>query len=91
VAAVCRAGLAVGGVFAGWLVAGLGLREAIIVSGSVCLLVTIIPLLRYRPSIHGRLLADDADKGDTETSAEEAGDVPEGEKVDSDAPVAEKR
>jgi hypothetical protein len=72
-------------------VAGLGLREAIIVSGSVCLLVTIIPLLRYRPSVHGRLLADDADKGDPETSAEEVDDLPEGEKADTEAPVAEKR
>ncbi|MPZ81427.1 MAG: MFS transporter [Actinophytocola sp.] len=59
VAAVCRAGLAVGGIMAGWLVAGLGLREAILISGSVCLLVTIVPLLRYRPSVHGRLLAVD--------------------------------
>lgn len=56
VAAVCRAGLAIGGVLAGGLVAGLGLREAILISGCVCLLVTIVPLLRYRPSVHGRLL-----------------------------------
>jgi MFS family permease len=61
VAAVCRAGLAVGGVMAGWLVAGLGLREAILISGSVCLLVTFIPLLRYRHSVHGRLLAADTE------------------------------
>ncbi len=59
VAAVCRAGLAVGGIMAGWLVAGFGLREAILVSGVACLLVTIVPLLRYRPSVHGRLLAAD--------------------------------
>ncbi|HEV7650889.1 MAG TPA: MFS transporter [Actinophytocola sp.] len=69
VAAVCRAGLAFGGIMAGWLVAGLGLREAILISGSVCLLVTIVPLLRYRPSVHGRLLADDTD-ADAETDAE---------------------
>jgi MFS family permease len=59
VAAVCRAGLAIGGILAGWLVAGLGLDEAILISGSVCLLVTIVPLLRYRHSVHGQLLAAD--------------------------------
>jgi MFS family permease len=60
VAAVCRAGLAVGGVMAGWLVAGLGLRDAILISGGICLLVTFVPLLRYRQNVHGRLLADDS-------------------------------
>lgn len=94
VAAVCRAGLAVGGVFAGWLVAGFGLHEAIIVSGSVCLLVTIVPLLRYRPSVHGRLLADDTDKADTDKGEADADNV-DAEKNDTDtsadAPVAEKR
>jgi predicted MFS family arabinose efflux permease len=59
VAAVCRSGLAVGGVLAGWLVAGLGLHQAILISGTACLLVTIVPLLRYRPSVHGKLLADE--------------------------------
>jgi MFS family permease len=61
VAAVSRAGLAVGGVLAGWLVAGLDLRQAILISGSACLLVTLVPLLRYRHSVHGRLLATDPD------------------------------
>jgi MFS family permease len=60
VAAVCRSGLAVGGVLAGWLVAGLGLHQAILISGTACLLATAVPLLRYRPSVHGKLLADDA-------------------------------
>ena len=70
VAAVCRAGLAVGGVMAGWLVAGFGLQEAILVSGCVALLVTIIPLLRYRPSVHGKLLAgDDTDSTEDTTEA----------------------
>jgi MFS family permease len=59
VAAVCRSGLVVGGVLAGWLVAGLGLHQAILISGIACLLVTIVPLLRYRPSVHGKLLADE--------------------------------
>jgi len=68
VAAVCRVGLAVGGVLAGWLVAGLGLHEAILISGGICLLVTIVPLLRYRHSVHGRLLAAD----DTKPTEEEA-------------------
>lgn len=58
VAAVCRSGLAVGGVLAGWLVAGLGLHQAILISGIACLLLTVVPLLRYRPSVHGKLLAD---------------------------------
>jgi MFS family permease len=78
VAAVCRAGLAVGGVMAGWMVAGLGLREAILISGSVCLLVTFIPLLRYRPGVHGRLLAADTEDAN--------GD----EQADSDAPMTGK-
>jgi MFS family permease len=84
VAAVCRAGLAVGGVMAGWLVAGLGLQEAILVSGCVCLVVTIIPLLRYRPSVHGKLLAgedeateegtvEDRAEGTAEDTKDEAG------------------
>lgn len=66
VAAVCRAGLAVGGVMAGWLVAGLGLQQAILVSGSVALLVTIVPLLRYRPSVHGKLLAGNGEEAPKE-------------------------
>ena len=78
VAAVCRAGLAVGGVMAGWLVAGLGLREAILISGSVCLLVTFVPLLRYRHNVHGRLLAADTEDANVDAQA------------DSDAPAAEK-
>lgn len=78
VAAVCRAGLAVGGVMAGWLVAGLGLHEAILISGSVCLLVTIVPLLRYRPSVHGRLLAVDTAVAKEDEQA--SGDAPATEK-----------
>jgi MFS family permease len=66
VAAVCRSGLAVGGVLAGWLVAGLGLHQAILISGTACLVLTIVPLLRYRPSVHGRLLADDAPATETQ-------------------------
>lgn len=74
VAAVCRAGLAVGGVMAGWLVAGFGLQDAILLSGGVCLVVTLIPLLRYRPSVHGRLLAadDKEDKEEEELAAEKS-------------------
>jgi MFS family permease len=97
VAAVCRAGLAVGGVMAGWLVAGLGLKEAIIVSGSVCLLVTIIPLLRYRPSVHGRLLATDAgpakettDEITDEVVDEDTNEAAKEERDRSEVPVAEK-
>jgi MFS family permease len=72
VAAVCRVGLAVGGVLAGWLVAGLGLHEAILISGGICLLVTIVPLLRYRHSVHGRLLAaDDSKPAEEEASSDE--------------------
>lgn len=80
VAAVCRVGLAVGGVMAGWLVAGLGLHEAILISGGVCLLLTVVPLLRYRHSVHGRLLADD--------KTEEAG---EEEQASSDEPATKAR
>ncbi|MGH3759343.1 MFS transporter [Actinophytocola sp.] len=53
--AVTGSSLAFGGTVAGLAVAGLGLQPAILVSGSLCLLVTMIPLLRYRPSVHGRL------------------------------------
>lgn len=79
VAAVCRAGLAVGGILAGWLVAGLGLREAILISGTVCLVVTLVPLLRYRHGVHGRLLENDTDPEPAK----------EGEQSGSDEPAAE--
>ena len=59
VEALYRSGLAIGGILAGWLVAGLGLHEAILVSGIACLVVTLVPLLRYRHSVHGRLLEDE--------------------------------
>jgi len=58
-AAVCRVGLAIGGILAGWLVAAFGLRETILISGIVYLLVTIVPLVRYRRSVDGRRLAVD--------------------------------
>jgi MFS family permease len=77
VAAVCRAGLAIGGIMAGWLVAGLGLHDAIVISGIVCLLVTIVPLLRYRHSVHGQLLA-------TDTTLSE-----EGKRASSDDPATD--
>jgi MFS family permease len=72
VEALYRSGFAVGGVMAGWLVAGLGLREAILASGIACLVVTLIPLLRYRHSVHGQLLADDAEPEQEEEEEEEA-------------------
>ena len=74
VAAVCGAGLAVGGVVAGWLVAGLGLHQAILVSGSVCLLVTLVPLLRYRHGKHGQEPAEATD--DAEEDAQASSDEP---------------
>jgi hypothetical protein len=55
VTAVTGSSLAFGGTIAGLAVAGLGLQAAILVSGSLCLLVTAIPLLRYRPGVHGAL------------------------------------
>jgi MFS family permease len=48
VSAVTGISLAFGGTLAGLAVAGLGLRPAIILSGSLCLLVTLVPLLRHR-------------------------------------------
>jgi MFS family permease len=71
VAAVSRAGLAVGGVLAGWLVAGLGLHSAILVSGSLCLAVTIVPLLRYRASAHSASPAGDDEQVSTDEPATE--------------------
>jgi MFS family permease len=52
VTAVTGSSLAFGGTLAGLAVAGLGLQPAIVLSGSLCLVVTMIPLLRYRPSTH---------------------------------------
>jgi MFS family permease len=69
VAAVSRAGLAVGGILAGWLVVGLGLNQAILISGGACLLVTMVPLLRYRHSVHGRLLDTDTDAANDDKRA----------------------
>ncbi len=55
VTAVTGSSLMFGGTLAGLAVAGLGLQPAILVSGTLCLVVTIIPLLRYRPGVHGEL------------------------------------
>lgn len=60
VSAVSGSSLAFGATLAGLAVAGLGLQPAILLSGSLCLLATMIPLLRYRPSVHGRLTTVDA-------------------------------
>jgi len=51
VSAVTGSSLAFGGTLAGLAVAGFGLQPAILVSGSLCLVVTVIPLLRYRRSM----------------------------------------
>jgi MFS family permease len=61
VSAVTGSSLAFGGTLAGLAVAGFGLQPAILLSGSLCLLVTLIPLLRYRPSVHNRPVAADAE------------------------------
>lgn len=50
VTAVTGSSLAFGATLAGLAVAGLGLQPAIVLSGSLCLVVTMIPLLRYRSS-----------------------------------------
>lgn len=63
VTAVTGASTAFGGTLAGLAVLGLGLNHAIIASGSLCLVVTLIPLLRYRHSVH-RDLVPSAVKGD---------------------------
>ncbi|MFC4857896.1 MFS transporter [Actinophytocola glycyrrhizae] len=62
VTAVSGSSLAFGATIAGLAVAGLGLQPAIVLSGSVCLVVTVIPLLRYRSGVDARLTADT--KGD---------------------------
>jgi MFS family permease len=56
--AITGSSLVFGGTLAGLAVAGLGLRPAILVSGSLCLLITLVPLLRYRSSERGPLAAD---------------------------------
>jgi MFS family permease len=53
VSAVTGSSLAFGGTLAGLAVAGIGLQPAILVSGSLCLLITLVPLLRYRSREHG--------------------------------------
>lgn len=58
--AITGSSLAFGGTLAGLAVAGLGLQPAILLSASLCLLTTMVPLLRYRPSVHGRLTTADA-------------------------------
>jgi len=55
VSAVTGSMLAFGGTLAGLAVAGLGLQPAILLSGSLCLVVTLIPLLRYRNKEEDRL------------------------------------
>jgi MFS family permease len=47
VTAVTGSSLAFGATIAGLAVAGVGLQHAIVLSGSLCLVVTLIPLLRY--------------------------------------------
>jgi MFS family permease len=56
--AVTGSSLAFGGTLAGLAVAGFGLQPAILISGSLCLLITLIPVLRYRPGGHERPSAD---------------------------------
>jgi MFS family permease len=58
--AVTGSSVAFGGTLAGLAVAGIGLQPAILLSGSLCLVVTMIPLLRYRSSAHERLVTADA-------------------------------
>jgi hypothetical protein len=60
-------------------------------------LVTIIPLLRYRPSVHGRLLATDAgpakettDEITDEVVDEDTNEAAKEERDRSEVPVAEK-
>lgn len=60
VTAVSGSSLAFGATLAGLAVAGLGLQPAIVLSGSLCLVVTIIPLLRYRSRVQ-----DTVDSGNT--------------------------
>lgn len=57
VTAITGSSLAFGGTLAGLAVAGFGLRPAILVSGTLCLLVTVIPLLRYRAGKDEQLAA----------------------------------
>jgi MFS family permease len=52
VTAVSGSSLAFGATLAGLAVAGLGLQPAIVLSGTLCLAVTMIPLLRYRSRPH---------------------------------------
>lgn len=52
VTAVSGSSLAFGATLAGLAVAGVGLQPAIVLSGSLCLVVTLVPLLRYRSGVH---------------------------------------
>jgi len=59
VSAVTGSCVAFGGTLAGLAVAGFGLQPAILISGSLCLLATMIPLVRYRSGVHDRLSTAD--------------------------------
>jgi MFS family permease len=48
--AVSFVGLVVGGVLAGWTVAGFGLTTTTLVGSAICLVVTAAPLVGYRPT-----------------------------------------
>lgn len=79
VTAVTGSSLAFGGTVAGLAVIGLGLQPAIILSGSLCLVVTLVPLLRYRASTHEPRTAAPAPIPDTADSdaAEPDGATPD--------------
>ena len=68
VTAVTGGSLAFGATLAGLAVVGFGLQPAIVLSGSLCLVVTLIPLLRYRSGAHSRSTTTDTD--DTAADAE---------------------
>jgi MFS family permease len=59
--AVTGSSLAFGGTLAGLAVAGIGLHPAILVSGSLCLLITLVPLVRYRPGVHEQRTTEPAE------------------------------
>lgn len=91
VAAVCQAGLSVGGLMAGWLVTGFGLHDAILIAAGGCLVLTLVPLLRYRHRQHADPATEDAEAKDDTKSTDDDETAKEGAAAGSEEPAAEAR
>lgn len=76
VTAVTGSSLAFGGTLAGLAVAGFGLQPAIVLSGCLCLLATLVPLLRYRSRTHEPTAAEPAEESAADAAPRTGPDDP---------------